>query len=70
MTEALTPREMAVCARLTAGESAKEVGLALGISNRTVEFHKDRIFRKLGVDNIVKLTRVVMLQEIGKDENV
>jgi DNA-binding NarL/FixJ family response regulator len=66
--EPLTPREAAVCALLTAGESAKEAGAALGISYRTVETHKWRIFKKMGVDNIVKLTRVVMMREIGKEE--
>lgn len=70
MSDELTDREAAVCELLTAGKSAKEVGLVLGISHRTVETHKERVFKKLGVDNIVKLTRVVMRREIGKDDHV
>lgn len=59
----LTPREETICAHLTAGETAKEAAIALGISYRTVETHKNRIFRKLGVDNMVKLTRHILLTE-------
>lgn len=68
--EPLTPREAAVCTGLTEGKSAKEVGAQLGISHRTVETHKARIFKKLGVDNIVKLTRAVMARDHGKEEHV
>lgn len=64
--EPLTEREASVCALLTAGESAKEAAAALGISHRTVETHKWRIFKKFGVDNIVKLTRIVLLREKEK----
>ena len=59
----LTPREAAVCALLTAGESAKRAAIKLGISHRTVEVHKYNIFRKLGVNNVVRLTRVTLLRE-------
>lgn len=61
--EPLTPREMTVCELLTVGQSAKVIGMRLGISHRTVETHKDRIFQKFGVDNVVKLTRVVLERE-------
>lgn len=66
----LTARESAVCAHLTAGETAKEVGAALGISHRTVEAHKYQIFRKFGVDNVVRLTRAVLLSEAAKTSGV
>jgi len=68
--EPLTAREAAVCDLLTTGEQAKHVGKRLGISHRTVETHKSRIFKKLGVDNMVKLTRVVLMRKLGKEEHV
>lgn len=67
MASELTPREAAVCALLTAGQTAKQAAAALGISHRTVETHKRRIFDKMGVDNIVRLTRAMLMKEMGKD---
>lgn len=68
MASELTPREAAVCALLTAGQTAKQAAAALGISHRTVETHKRRIFDKMGVDNIVRLTRAMLMKEMGKGE--
>lgn len=68
MASELTPREAAVCALLTAGQTAKQAAAALGISPYTVVEHKKRIFRKLGVDNIVRLTRAMLMKEMGKGE--
>lgn len=61
--EPLTPREREVCGRLVDGDTARQIGAALGISPRTVEVHRKRIFVKVGVDKIAKLVRVVMTHE-------
>jgi len=45
----LTPREKEVVALLVEGLSNKEIAAALGISTRTVSFHLDNIYTKLGV---------------------
>jgi DNA-binding CsgD family transcriptional regulator len=55
----LTPRERIVLTQLTSGGTGKEVGRALGISPRTVEFHRSNIMRKLGARNLVDLVRKV-----------
>ena len=56
----LTPRERRALAHIATGKSNKEVGLALGISPRTAEFHRSNILRKLGARNSVELVRVVL----------
>lgn len=48
---ALTSRERAVLGMVSAGATTKEVAHRLGISPKTVENHKQRIFAKLGVHN-------------------
>jgi len=37
------------------GKNTAEIGTALGISPRTVEAHKNRLFVKLGVDSTTEL---------------
>jgi len=46
----LTPREMEVIQLAAEGLSNKQIGLALFISPRTVNFHLDNIYTKLGVN--------------------
>jgi predicted ATPase/DNA-binding CsgD family transcriptional regulator len=47
----LTPREAEILRLLAAGRTDREIGAALFISHRTVEFHVSRILAKLGVSN-------------------
>ncbi|OZI68900.1 response regulator transcription factor [Bordetella genomosp. 1] len=51
----LTPREREVMAYLCAGQPNKVIAIDLGISMRTAEAHRARIFRKLGVRNVQQL---------------
>jgi DNA-binding NarL/FixJ family response regulator len=44
-----TPRERDVLGQVVQGKTNMEIGLALGISEKTVEKHLDSIFRKMGV---------------------
>lgn len=46
--EILSAREMAVLQLVAAGRANKEIGRALGISERTARFHVSAILRKLG----------------------
>jgi DNA-binding CsgD family transcriptional regulator len=55
----LTPRERVVLGQIVNGASTKESALALGISPRTVEFHRANIMRKLGARNLADLMNKV-----------
>ena len=58
--DALTPRERDVFEKLITGASNKEVGRQLGISPRTIEIHRARILKKLGVKSVADLVRMAM----------
>jgi serine/threonine protein kinase/DNA-binding CsgD family transcriptional regulator len=47
----LTERELEVLSLLVEGMSNKEIAAALGISHRTVKFHLDNLYSKLGVNS-------------------
>lgn len=53
----LTPREREVLPYVALGRANKVIAIDLGISMRTVETHRARIFRKTGVRNAVELAR-------------
>ena len=55
----LTPRENAVLALLIQGATNKAAGNTLGISPRTVEFHRANIMLKLSAKNVADLMRIV-----------
>lgn len=57
---ALTPRELDVLRLVGAGMTTREVSVELGISPKTVENHKQRIFSKLGVQNQAHAVAVAM----------
>ena len=56
-SELLTPRERIILAQIVKGASSKESARLLGISPRTVEFHRANIMRKLGARNLAELFR-------------
>ena len=56
----LTDRERVALAHVIKGSSSKEAARTLGISHRTVEFHRANIMRKLGARNIVDLVGRVL----------
>ncbi|SIS82100.1 PAS domain-containing protein [Phaeovulum vinaykumarii] len=47
----LSPRERVVAMRTCQGQTAKEIARDLGLSHRTVEQHRARLFRKAGAAN-------------------
>jgi DNA-binding NarL/FixJ family response regulator len=51
---ALTEREMDVLRLVVEGKTNQEIGLALGISDKTVEKHLEGVFAKLGVASRVE----------------
>lgn len=56
----LSPRERDVLERLVAHcEQNKEIARALGLSHRTIETHRFRIYHKLGVRGRAELAMLV-----------
>ncbi len=60
----LTDREREVLALIAEGRSNKEVASQLGIGVRTIETHRERIMRKLGIHTIAGLTRFAILNGV------
>ena len=56
----LTGRERGVLAQIVKGASSKEIARDLGVSPRTVDFHRANILQKLGVRNTAEAIRVVL----------
>jgi len=55
--EDLTPRQREVLQLVAEGKTGKEIASALGISVKTVEFHKSAIMQELGLRSVAELTR-------------
>jgi two-component system, LuxR family, response regulator FixJ len=58
LLQKLTSREYEVFEQLAAGKSNKEIAAQLGISPRTVEFHRAHIMQKMAVKSLPELVRV------------
>ena len=61
--KSLSKREEEVLNLLLQGKSDKQIAAALGISERTVEFHLGNIYRKLGVSSNVEA--MALVQSLG-----
>jgi DNA-binding CsgD family transcriptional regulator len=61
----LTEREKEVLALLVQGNTMKEVGAILKITQRTVQFHKYRIMEKLEISSNAELIRYAIKHRIG-----
>lgn len=62
----LTPRQIDVLRGIARGLSAKMVARQLGISNKTVEFHKAELKKRLGVNDIASLALYAAQQGLLK----
>jgi DNA-binding NarL/FixJ family response regulator len=60
----LTPRQREVLQLVAEGRSTKEISAALGISQKTVEFHRNSLMDELGMRSIAELTRYAISQGI------
>lgn len=63
--DALTDREREVLDRVLAGRTTREIAAELLIAVKTVEFHRARIRRKLGVRSTAELFRVCLQRMDG-----
>ena len=58
--ETLTPKERVALAQIIRGASSKEAARTLGISPRTVDFHRANLLKKLGARNAADLVHKVL----------
>ena len=59
-TPALSHRQLEVLKLVAEGHTAKEIGKLLGVSPKTVDFHKGLVMKKLNLHSTAELTRYVM----------
>lgn len=60
----LTPRQRQVLQLIAEGHSAKSIASVLGISAKTVDFHKDQLMTALGVRTTAELTKYAVAKGI------
>jgi RNA polymerase sigma factor (sigma-70 family) len=60
----LPPRQREVFALVTTGLLNKQVAAELGISERTVKVHRERLRRKMGADSLAELSRMASILQI------
>jgi DNA-binding NarL/FixJ family response regulator len=58
----LTAREREVLQLIAEGQSTKMMAKVLCLSTKTIEWHRSRIMKKLGIDNIAGLVRYAMAE--------
>lgn len=59
LVSSLTPRERDVLDRILEGKPNKQVAAELGLSQRTVDFHRSRIMQKLNPGSFAGLVRMM-----------
>lgn len=57
----LTPREREILERVIEGEPNKRIAMELGISERTVEKHREGMMEKMGTHSLAKLVQMILL---------
>lgn len=62
---ALTPRQREILQLLAEGRSAKEIGVALSVSARTVEFHKYQMMERLDLHTNAELVHFALKHGIA-----
>ena len=60
----LTPREQEMLKFLLEGISPKAIATNLGVSNKTVDYHKGNLYRKLGIQSMHELLVLFANKEI------
>lgn len=61
------PEEKRAIARMVAlGMTRIEIALKLGLSPKTVEYHCRETYRRLGINDVVRLTHLAIMGELVK----
>jgi FixJ family two-component response regulator len=55
----LTPRERQVCEQVVRGQLNKQIAYDLGLSEKTIKVHRARFMKKLAVDSVAELARLM-----------
>lgn len=58
--EGLTARQTEILRLVASGHTTKEIARELGISPKTVEFHRARLMQRIGVHDVTGLTRFAL----------
>jgi RNA polymerase sigma factor (sigma-70 family) len=56
----LTDREKEIMEQVIQGKSSRQIGEDLNISSKTIEVHRARIMKKMGVSTVVELVRLIL----------
>lgn len=57
----LSPRERQILDLVMTGETTKSAAMALGLSPKTIDYHRARVMRKLGVVSLIELARLMFI---------
>jgi FixJ family two-component response regulator len=60
----LSEREREVASMVTMGLASKQIALRLGVTQRTVEFHRSNIMKKLGASSMADVIRAWVLYHL------
>lgn len=61
----LTPRQRDVLAHIAAGQSNKQIARSLGVSVKTVEYHRAELIARLDLHDVASLTRFAIAQGLA-----
>lgn len=61
----LPPRQVEVARLIAQGLTTKEISVQLHISPKTVEYHRNMIYNKLGLRTVAELTRWAVKEKIA-----
>ena len=62
VADCLTSRQIEILRLVASGQTTKQAARTLGISPKTVEFHRAQIMGRIGVNDVTALTRYAMQQ--------
>jgi len=66
LLDGLTPREFEVVLLLITGMLNKQVGAALGMTEKTVKCHRGRLMQKLRITSVPELIHIVQKAEVPR----
>jgi FixJ family two-component response regulator len=67
--DSLTPREVQIMREVAKGLTNREIAAALAVSTRTVEVHRARLIRKLGVGSVAELVRLLLESRVPPEDD-
>lgn len=59
--ESLSPREREVLKYIVDGYANKQIAMAMGLSQRTIEFHRNHVMTKMKAGSVAELVRMVVV---------